>query len=253
MPSPIPTIPPWWQDTSLPPAANMDPEVTNAPYPTATPSASPIAYTPNQWGPSTNFVPLPGAYPSPTPGLSPGDANNQFQLPGQGGGVPQYAGDPSGAGLAPENLNYMPAPDGSGYYAYDQNGQFVGHVPVTGSSGMIGYPPATPVNDWSMPTNWQGLGQSLSNFFTQPGYSSPQYLQSIGYQGGFPTSNVFQGGAFWSPPGGIPIGSLGGGTGGGSLLPWEVGGIRTGQGPAGVAYGSGGQGGASHNVPTAAT
>jgi hypothetical protein len=60
---------------------------------------------------------------------------------------------------------------------------------------------------------------SLRNFFTNPGYSDPSYLMSIGYQPGQGTGslwpdNVFHGGAFMSPPGATNLLGLGAGPGG---------------------------------------
>lgn len=57
----------------------------------------------------------------------------------------------------------------------------------------MSYPPAT--TPWGTPTDWR----SLTNFFTNPGYSSPAYLGSIGYQPGGGTGSLLP------PQTGLPI------------------------------------------------
>lgn len=90
-------------------------------------------------------MPMPAAY-SPTPGLTPGAPNDQVPLPTGGGTQPEFTSDPTGAGLAPETLglpdqpttgesgpsiavNYYPNGQG-GYWAYDQNWNYVGDIPA---------------------------------------------------------------------------------------------------------------------------
>jgi hypothetical protein len=58
----------------------------------------------------------------------------------------------------------------------------------------------------AMPTNWQdsplgalgrflgGIPRAVSDFFNQPGYTSPDYLRSIGYRQGQGTGSLFPGG-----------------------------------------------------------
>jgi len=107
--------------------------------------------------------------------------------------------------------------------------------PITWDPRSLYYDPSQ--NRWNQPTNYQNVGDILSNIgdtfgnlINQPGYSSPAYLTAMGYEPG-------AGGTMW--PGGSPTFAFGGqvnpaaaniplpgayvGGGGGSIAGWGKG------------------------------
>jgi hypothetical protein len=168
----------------------------------------------------------------PDTGAAAGIAQNpyQYQLPSNpfdplgnanlwGGGftAPQY--DPAtlsrilgGTGLPPSGEDI---PMGQGAWPDVAAGQPVPDVPRDPQTGLplTGDPrawtqgvipgtqlsPRDLLNMARQPTDWPNsplaaLGRSLGNFFSQPGYSSPDYLRSIGYTPGQGAESLWPGG-----------------------------------------------------------
>jgi hypothetical protein len=188
--------------------------------------------------------PTPSPTPGPTPGATPYDpyagasdplfGQPSYQFPGFVDPTlfpndPSSGGDTADTNVPPpgvfdaENppISNMPqmtfvAPD-TGPSDLPNNGPLYYNPP---NKGFFGRAADTLSNIPGDLGNLAGnIGRGISDFFNQPGYYSPEYLQSIGYVGGFPGQNVFRGGAFQTPAGGIPLVGLGQGSHG--YIPWD--------------------------------
>lgn len=217
---PTPTIPPWWLDPSLPPAAMGGDEPTSAPFPTATPTQTPYPMPPNTVNAGQGLQFVPGASlpaPSPTP-----IQQGQFDPSAYAGytatetlGLSDYT--PNVA------VNFIPSP-GGGYWGYDQNWNWVGSFPAPESQ----------------PTEMQPV------VATAPG--SPQ-AQATPSAGGAPQGSGFNMGGFGQPAGyfGVapqgPIGAYGVGGQGGSFygggIPIAPGASGGAPSPGAISYGLG--------------
>lgn len=193
------------------------PPAQDSATPTPTPSGyTPLAYDPYA-GPSDVLFGNPSATPSPSGGQSPYDPNFQY---GVGGSMSPYDPNAEYGAVTPTDqsqpwtepaplpgtdqtgVTYYPAGDGS-YIPLDANGNPVqNQIPAPG-----GYP--TAYFDPNVGFTG-GPGDTAAPQATAVGGGAPEF--------GGPTPgwgiDPFQGGAFWSPPGGSIGGPLGTGSGG---------------------------------------
>lgn len=175
-----PTTAPWAN-----PAAG-GPGSYPAPSPTPTPTAAQTPGTPQQWGPGTNFVPMPAAYPAgtPDPNATPPGGTPAPTPP------PYVYNDPYGTGT-PGNVPLNPNQDYGGIPAPGSADPTGGGIPAPGTAEIPGGGPTPgPLNDqMPLPTNQPQGGpfnvNALGNFFRSLGAMFPGDMGGFGQPMGY--------------------------------------------------------------------